>query len=189
MKTYYHFCRSDRKLGYSDGRTIKVGETLIAKGKIELCENGMHASERLIDALSYAPGPVLCKVALGGEIIAGNDKVVAENRTVLAMADVSDILRKFARKCALDVIDLWDAPDIVERYLKTGDESIRVAAGAAAWDAAIAAARAATWAAAMNAARAADGAAAEAADGAAAREKQNRRLVAMIRKADWETVK
>lgn len=31
----------------------------------------------------------------------------------------------FVRMCALRVIHLWDAPEIVIRYLNTGDESIR----------------------------------------------------------------
>ena len=57
------------------------------------------------------------------------------------------MLREFARWCALSVIDKWDAPEIVRRYLETGDESIRAAAiaaaSAAASDAASAAASAA----------------------------------------------
>jgi hypothetical protein len=51
------------------------------------------------------------------------------------------MLREFARWCALQVIHLWDAPDVVRQYLETGDESLRAAA------------RAATRAAARNAAR------------------------------------
>ena len=43
------------------------------------------------------------------------------------------MLRKFARLCALDVIDCWDAPDVVIEYLKTGDEFIRNAARDAVW--------------------------------------------------------
>lgn len=61
-----------------------------------------------------------------------------------------------ATRAALDVVHLWDAPDVVVKYLRTGDEQIRDAA----WDAA----RNAAW----DAAR------------AAARDKQNRRLVAML---------
>ena len=41
-------------------------------------------------------------------------------------------LREFARWCALQVIHLWDAPDVVREYLETGDETLRVVA----WDAA-----------------------------------------------------
>ena len=66
------------------------------------------------------------------------------------------ICRTWARWCALQVIDLWDAPEIVRCYLETGDETIRDAAWdaawAAAWDAAGAAARNAAWDAARDAA-------------------------------------
>lgn len=188
-KTYWHFCREDMRLGYGDGRQIKIGETITVEGDIELCRHGLHASKKLIDALQYAPGPILCKVELGGNVINGADKVVASERTVVAYADCTDVLREFARKCALDVIHLWDAPEVVESYLTTGDESLRaaargaarVAAGDAAWVAARVAARDAAWDAAWVAARdAAVGAAWDAARG-----KQSRRLLAMISKADW----
>jgi hypothetical protein len=43
--------------------------------------------------------------------------------------------RLFTRQCALDVIDLWDAPAVVRQYLETGDESLRASAWDAAWDA------------------------------------------------------
>ena len=110
----------------------------------------------LLDALNYATGPIVWRVEMGGEIVDRGDKVCASERTYLkGGVDASDTLRKFARLCALDVIDLWTAPDVVVRYLKTGDESIRDAARDAAWDAA--------W--------------------APARDKQNRRLTRMLNEA------
>jgi hypothetical protein len=43
------------------------------------------------------------------------------------------LLKKFARRVALDVIHLWpDAPPVVVEYLKTGDESLRESAESAA---------------------------------------------------------
>ena len=79
------------------------------------------------------------------------------------------MLRAFARQCALDVIHLWNAPQVVRDYLTTGDESLRDAAGNAAY-AAVYAARAAVYA--ERAASYAAGAAASAARAAvyAARE-------------------
>lgn len=49
--------------------------------------------------------------------------------------DAAPVLYQFARETALGVAHLWHTPPIVLRYLKTGDESIREAASAAAWDA------------------------------------------------------
>ena len=182
----WHF--STGKLGYGDGREIIIGKTHKVKGPLELCACGLHASERIIDALQYAHGPMVYKVRLHGKILRGDDKACATQRTYLAGFDATDILRLFARKCALDVIHLWDAPDVVKRYLETGDESLRAAAwaaaGAAAWAAARAAAGAAAGAVAWDAARAALLAAAwdaaRAAAWAAAWDAQNTRLLEMV---------
>ena len=141
-----------------DGRPIPAdGETLKHRGKLLPCERGLHASDRLIDALQYAPGWTLCRVRMGGTIKRETDKLVARERTILWRIDATDVLRAFACKCALDVAHLWDMPPIVRKYLETGDESIRAAARdaarAAAWDAARAAAWDAAWDAAWAAAR------------------------------------
>jgi hypothetical protein len=135
----WHFIVEDKRLGYGDGRIVKTGRTFrVPKDKpLELCNYGLHASKRILDALQYAPGPMVCRVELIGERLDDNDKSVAYERHVEWMMDATDILRKFARLCALDVIHCWDAPDVVIRYLKTGEESMR----AAAWDAARDAAR------------------------------------------------
>ena len=160
----WHFVRADRKLGYSDNRIVKTDRTykVPTSAPLKLCGYGLHASEKIIDALKYAPGPVVCRVDLLGKIESGDDKVVAYVRKVLWMKDISKELWKFARLCALDVIHLWNAPAVVKRFLETGDESIRAAARAAAG--------AAAWAAAWAAARDAAGAA------------QNKRLIALIGK-------
>jgi len=161
-----------KTLPHKDGRRIVLGRTHKVKGTIIPCLNGLHGSVKPLDALNHAPGQIVWKVRLSGVVVSHNDdKYCASERTYIAGGiDVSETLRAFARKCALDVIDLWTAPEIVIRYLKTGDKSIR----AAAWDAARAAARAAAGAAA--------GATARDAAWAAAWEKQNRRLTRMLNK-------
>ena len=117
-KTYYHFLRTDRKLGYKDGRLVIPGETYKIEGKPILCRHGLHASSCIIDALKYAPGPILCKVNLTGDVIHSVDKSVATERTVLAMLDATEILCHFARLCALDVIHLWSPLRCCCRILK-----------------------------------------------------------------------
>ena len=124
-----------------------------------MCEKGFHFSSHPFDALTYAPGSILCKVLLGGEIVQETDKGVASARMIVKRLNFEDQLFFFARWQALKVIKNWKAPDVVKKFLLTGDKSLRDAA----WSAARAAAEAAAWS-----AEAAAGSA-EAAAGSAAR--------------------
>jgi hypothetical protein len=158
-----------------DGRPVPAdGEVLRHNGPVEMCTSGLHASRRIIDALRYAPGPVVCRVECSEIVDEEDDKFVCRERTILWRVDAEDLLRDFARRCALDVIDQWDAPAVVREYLTTDDEALRVAAWAAAWGPGRAneAARAAAWA--------ASGFVAWVAAWDAARGQHNRRLTAMV---------
>ena len=126
----YHFVGPTLR----DGRPVPVdGEWLEHVGPLALCESDYHASLHPFDALQYAPGGTLCLVELDGEIVTGTDKVVASRRRIVKRIDAEPLMRAFARWCALQVIELWDAPEVVRQYLTTGDESLRDAAWAAAW--------------------------------------------------------
>jgi len=163
----WHFIRSDWTTG-NGGISVHEGHILSVDSPPVLCRHGLHASRLIMGALYYAPGPIICRVDCRGTVIHGDDKLVCSEREVLWAYDATDALWRFSRRCALDVIHLWDAPDVVVRYLKTGDESIRAAANAAAWaaarDATMATARAtandaaAAWAAAWATANDADAA-------------------------------
>jgi len=176
----WKFLHSNRRLGYGDGRPVSVGVPLVFDGHPVLCAHGIHASRRAIDALKYAESAIVARVHCEGEIVEGDDKLACTRLTPLAIFDATDTLRHFARLCALDVIHLWDAPEIVRQYMETGEESIREAAQAAAW----AAARDAAWYAARDAAGAAEWDAARddalAAARDAARGAQNERLEQML---------
>ena len=118
-----------------DGSALpKDGEWLIHTGPLIMCQSGLHAGLHPLDALTYAPGPTLCYVELAGNIIQRNDKVAASQRRIIARTDATLLLRNFAKACALDVIHLWKAPQVVIDFLH-GEESLRKAARTAAWDA------------------------------------------------------
>ena len=177
MRAYY-FSNKDKKLRYGDGRQIRKGRTHKVKGKPVLCGHGLHASKRAIDALDYAPDCYLWVVELGGDIIEGDDKVVATERTYVDGFDAEDLLREFARKQALINIEKIyeycskEDYDLIVEYLETGSEDIRSAAESAAWSArsaAMSAAESAASSAARAAARAAAMSAAESAASSAAR--------------------
>jgi len=129
----WHFLYDDGKL--RDRRFPPPdGEWLSVDGYIQLCSRGLHASERIIDALKFAPGSVICRVELRGDIQESyrRDKLVARERRILWHLNAkvgSRVLHEFSRWAALQVIDLWDAPSVVRDYLETGNESLRHASG------------------------------------------------------------
>jgi hypothetical protein len=158
----WYFAATDCRLRYGDNRIAAVGITHKVDGPPVLCERGLHASKRAIDALSFGAGPVVFRVQLGGDIVHGSDKSAATERTYTAGGiDVSDTLREFAC-CVAEAAMLlaghddprsWQAIDASRAYARGEiDAQTWAAAWAAAWDAAWAAAGDAAWAAAGAAA-------------------------------------
>lgn len=206
----WHFIRENRRLRWGHHGVVKPGKLLKVAGPPILCERGLHASRRLIDALRYAPGPVVCRVELSGEILEDSDKLVATERRVIWMADATHTLHSFACWCAENALALtsvkpdersvaaiktkrlWLQGKATDKELAAVRAAARAVAWAAvravAWDAAGDAAGAAAGAAAGNAVRAAVRAAAGAAVGAAVgaaaradvRAAQNRQLARMV---------
>ena len=130
-----------------DGSPVPAdGEWLVHTGEAVMCKSGLHASLDPFDALTYAPCNILCRVECDGIVASEHDKLVCRRRMIVRRIDATDLLRSYARWCALSVIHLWDAPAVVREYLETGDERKRAAAWDAARDAARAAARASVWA-------------------------------------------
>ena len=148
MTNYWHFAAINKngKPVMRDGTLIEVGKRYEIDGEPVLCEYGYHGSILAIDALKYAPGAWISQRPLEG-VIEGDDKVVGNAFVQQQGADATEVLHEFARLCALDVVRLWDAPQIVVDYLKTGDDSLR--------DEACGAAMSAAWGAEMGAARSA----------------------------------
>jgi hypothetical protein len=179
----WHFLKEDRELSHEDGRLVVVGQTLRVDVKPKRLKSGLHACPRLLDAVSYAPGPILCLVTLGGEIDRAEDdnQVAAQERTVLWLYDASRLLREFV--CDVAEIALLAEraagrePDprsfaiisVMRRFMEgNATESDRLAARSAARSAADSAAGSAAHSAACSAAySAADSAAYSAACSAA----------------------
>jgi len=175
--------------------------------RLVMCNVGLHASLRAIDALKYAPGPIVCRVELRGERIDDEEKSCASERKVIAIADATMTLHEFACWCAETALRRerkaghepdkrsWNAIHVKRRWLRgdaTDDEleSARATAWVAAWEsvaaaraagAAARAAGAASWESAVESARVS----ARVAAGEAweeARAAQNRKLESMLRK-------
>lgn len=155
----WHFLKGD---GTTGNKNIQVepGQILRVEGLLKLCNHGLHASRRALDALQYAPGPVVQRVVMRGEIIEDRDKLVASERECLWLADATRTLHEFALWCAEKALKLDPHPDqrslnaleVKRRWLdgQASDQELD-AARAAAWDAAGDAAGDAAWAAAWAA--------------------------------------
>jgi hypothetical protein len=171
----WHFVNASRTLQY-DAESLAVEPGYIYSiadhETPALCECGMHGSRRAIDALQFAPGPVICRVRIFGDVREDKDKLVGRHREVLWMADATEALHRMSvwavRNTPLpDGRKVWDlltdersrrAVEVKELWIdgKATDVELDAARDAAgARDAARDAARAAAWAAARDAAWAA----------------------------------
>ena len=175
-----------------DGTPLEAGRLYTVTPPLVMCEKGLHASVRAIDALHYAPGSVVSLVECGGVVEQGDDKLVCSERRVVACADVARELRLWAADCAETALMVsevedarsWRALDVARDFANglctvQDLDAAWDAAGDAAW-AARDAARAAAGAAAGGAAWAAAGGAAWAAAGGAERAWQTERLCELL---------
>ena len=173
------------RLPHGDGRVVEVGKTLTVDRPIIPCERGLHASVRAIDALQYAPGSFVCRVKCGGEVVHEHDKLACSERTVVWMADATNVLHRFAVETARSALkaerkrgrephpDSWRVLDVKTAWLngRATDADLsaaRSAAGSAARSTAWSAARSAAESAAESAAWSAAESAAESAARSAA---------------------
>lgn len=124
-QTLYWFEPPTGALSFGDGRKPKIGTTHRVKGPVRLCGHGLHASARVLDAAGYARSPILWGVRLRGEIRYDEDKAAATEREYVWRFDTTEIMDRFARLAALDVIRFWDAPSVVVRFLLTGNPRLR----------------------------------------------------------------
>jgi hypothetical protein len=154
-------------------------------GLLKLCFSGLHASIRALDALTYAPGAIACRVTMGSTIIHDDDKLVASERTVLWYADATKVLHTFACDEAERALAAVANPD--PRSLAAIAVKRRWIDGKAT-NAELAAARDAVWAVAGDAVRAVAGDAARAAAWDAAWATAGATAWAAVRDAAWAAV-
>ena len=184
MKAWY-FAAKGNRLNYGDNRMIRVGVTHTVDCNPKLCKSGLHASERIIDALSYANYHILYRVELGGKMDIGDDKISAQSRKYLQRYDLKDILLEFSRWAAKQNIEkikpYTSKADyaLIIKWLDTGDKRIRSAARSAVYSAADSADSAA-YSAAYSAEDSAADSAARSSARSAARSAQEEMLCKMI---------
>ena len=108
----YWFAMADKQgRAYSPNKPDEkweVGKKRTLRGQVVPCRYGFHGSPTLWQALEYAPGPLACKVELGGTIVRDSDKLVASQKTLLAAVNVERELRLFAADCAEHVLHIFE---------------------------------------------------------------------------------
>jgi hypothetical protein len=124
----YHFVGATER----DGRPVPPDGVWVQHESLR--DRAYYMSRQPFGALHEASGCTLCLM-----------EVVARRRRIVKRIDAEPLLREFARWCALQALPLWEAPDVVRRYLESGDDTLREAAQAAAERAAGPAARASAW--------------------------------------------
>lgn len=152
----WHWLPVDRVPAHGRRRKpLKVGDVMRATGQPILCKRGLHASRRILDALQWAQGPIICRVRVSGTIIEVGDKLAGTRRHILAMADATTVLHEAACDWAevalrrADVTDerSWAAIETKRRWIRgeATDEELGAARGDAWGAAARSAARSAAW--------------------------------------------
>jgi hypothetical protein len=167
----WHFVADDGQLANGWNLSVAPGYIYSEDSPIVICESGLHASRKAFDALRYAPGAMLCRVKVWGDVSEQADKLVGCHREVLQVIDITKELRLFGCWCVRNTPisggrTTWDllkdersrnAVFVAERFAEGSAPKKELAA---AWAAARGAASAAAWAAARGAAWAAASAAA-----------------------------
>jgi hypothetical protein len=138
----YHFVAGTLR----DGRPVPPdGQWLSHFGPVIPCQQGLHASRHVFDALLYAPGHTLCLVecgfagayTLGGvyhaaeRIVEDADKLACSARRIIARLNAKPFLQDFARRVGLDVAHLDYCPPELLEWLETGEDHLLPAADAA----------------------------------------------------------
>jgi hypothetical protein len=137
----------------------KPGSWVGCKGKLVVCENGIHAAN-LSQAIDWLNANAYL-IELGGKVIDNGDKLCARKGRLTRKLDWNP--RLYAADCAEHVLPIYEKQHRNDKRPRRAIEAARAyargeidaAAWAAARDAAWAAARDAAWAAARAAARAA----------------------------------
>ena len=74
MKTYL-WKSMEKNLKSAYGKiNWKVGEWQKIKGDLCMCDNGFHASEKILDSMSYVHMEILAKVEVRGDVKKQSDK-------------------------------------------------------------------------------------------------------------------
>lgn len=120
----WHVCRDGGYLTY-DMRGVKVGPGMMVKvhKPIRLGVYGLHATNNISTAFSYATGNMLCQVRLSGKKQNVGNLVCAKERTVEWMFDATQLLAIYVKQVLIVyvpmMVEKWDKyPEVLMKYLE-----------------------------------------------------------------------
>lgn len=120
----WYFSNKECRLRYCDLRKIEDGVTHKVAGNIIPCRWGLHACDRITDALKWAPGPILWNVDLDGTIKREIEKYAASERTYNWHLDATDLLVMFCRYLAIETSIVLEIPRTVMDFLRDGTPAL-----------------------------------------------------------------
>jgi len=96
----WHFINNDYSLSLKHNNKIikvKPGLKLHTRPEdLEICNNGLHASIRIVDACLYAKGWKLCRVVSSGGIDSHDNKYATTEREVLYIINFKSLIKQWA---------------------------------------------------------------------------------------------
>lgn len=112
-----------------EGEVASIGSVHTTDFEYSLNPSRFHGSANAFDAMDLSRGgrTLLYYFNLGGIVVQEEWRINEAHSTectVIAGGDVSHLARKFAKRCALDVVHLWHAPKVVINYLKSDSEGL-----------------------------------------------------------------
>ena len=143
----YKFLRLiDNKIvsGYNNDFVWEIDKWYQAKGKLSICNNGFHCSEKPLDALDYVAGEIIAEVQTDGESIIDSNKQCWRKMKIVKAYNWtkkdSVALAIFSAELVLDIFEKQYPGDLrprnaikaAKKVLKNDNEKNRSAARSAA---------------------------------------------------------
>lgn len=132
----WHLLAANKRLGYLDRREVELGVRMemqyrsgttgrLVKAKYPpyLCTCGMHASDKVYQAMKYSDESLLCRVLVEEDLVVGDDKFCGRYRTVLGWVPLEEIaIQVYLELAEKKAASLKDGPALVQclrQMLKT----------------------------------------------------------------------
>lgn len=121
-------------------KPIQAGVVYRVRPPLKICERGLHASRRALDALDTSNGPLVSRVRCSGTVIEDTRNVCCSKRTHLWVLDATRVLHEFEVEVAQKAFEaerrsgrdpdkrLWRRLELKRRWLEGRPSEVELAA-------------------------------------------------------------